>query len=487
MSLKNDEPSSAVCSGSHSRSWSLSRRLMLHYAFSTFVILNLSAALLFWGLVNIAERESSKFLQDEINTIKLLSSRESYQQGLARKLEVGYAARESMKVYGRILDGQGKVLLQTYGMNENVPVAVFPPLALSDYTQTQKWENGKGQVYLLRSVRLESDPGQGERMLQIALNITYMEQVLGHFRTVLLLVICVGTFVSLALAVLTVRRGLYPLTELAQRTTSITAYNLNERVTLGHWPAEVKDLAIAIDTMLDRLQDSFCRLSSYVSNLAHELRTPVNVLMGEAEVALTKARSADDYRHVLESNLEEYERLARIIDSLLFIARSDVQEPDLSLEEIDVCREVGEIIEYYLPLAEDKGIAISCHENAILYADRTLFRRAVSNLVSNALNYTDAGGTITVSARREAGRTVDVTVSDTGCGIPKADLPNITDRFYRVDSARHRNKEGTGLGLAIVKSIMDMHGGSIKVASEVGKGTSITLVFPRSDITNLSS
>lgn len=463
---------------------------MLHSAFSTFVILNFSAALIFWGLVSIVERESSKFLYDEINTIRLLSSKLSYpesQESLSRKLEVAYAARESMKIYGRILDGQEHILLQTYGMDKNVPVVAFPPPAAAEYIQTKKWQNGERHAYLLRSVRLESASQKEQRILQIALDVTYMEKILGRFRVVLLLVICVGTFVSLALAVLTVRQGLKPLTELAQRTSSISAYNLNERLTLGRWPTEVQELALALDAMLGRLQDSFCRLSGYVSNLAHELRTPINVLMGEAEVALTKARSANEYRRVIESNLEEYERLSRIIDSLLFIARSDVQAPDLSRVEIDICNEVGEIIEYYLPMAEEKEINISCLENATLYADHTLFRRAVSNLLSNSLHYTDAGGSITISTRRTPDRTVEITVSDTGCGIPKADLPNITDRFYRVDSSRQMHKEGTGLGLAIVKSIMDLHGGAVRVESEVGRGTSITLVFPRADITDLSS
>ncbi|ACM21511.1 sensor histidine kinase, HAMP domain-containing [Geotalea daltonii FRC-32] len=486
MSSKSGKDSSGA-GRNHSRSWSLSRRLTLHYALSAFVILNMSAAFVHWGLVNITERQSNKYLQDEINTIQLLSRADTDLKALARKLEVGYAARESMKSYGRILDQQGMVLLQTYGMDAKIPAKVFPPPSRPGNVRSIQWKNSREEVYLLRSVLLEQGKAQDGRVLQIALDVTYIEQIFSDFRNVLLLVVFIGTFVSLALAVLTVKRGLCPLTEIAQRTSSITAHNLDERVTLGHWPEEVKALAIALDEMLDRLQDSFVRLSSYVSNLAHELRTPINVLMGEAEVALTKSRTTNDYRRVIESNLEEYDRLSRIIDSLLFIARTDVQKPDLSREEIDICREVGEIIEYYQPVAEDKGINISCLNNATLYADRTLFRRAVSNLISNSLHYTEAGGSVSISTRQAPNRSIEVTVRDTGCGISKADLPNITDRFYRVDSTRHMNKEGTGLGLAIVKSIMDLHGGSIKVESEPGRGTSITLLFPRADITNLSS
>lgn len=484
MSLKNGRWFPSPAGTAPMKSWSLSRRLTFYYALSVFVILNLSVALVYWGLVNITERQSSKYLHDEISVIELISKDANFLLVLTQKLEVGYAARESMKTYGRVLDAQGQVLLQTYGMARKIPVTVFPPATSNSNVQNNTyWKSDRDEVFLLRSVRLDD----GGKTVQIALDVTYMEQMFADFRNVLFSVIALGTIISVALAAFTVREGLRPLVEIAERTTSITAHNLDERVTLHHWPEEVKTLATALDEMLDRLKDSFDRLSSYTSNMAHELRTPINILMGEAEVALTQARSAAEYRRVIESNLEEYERLSRIIDSLLFIARTDIHKMDLSREEIHVCREIEKIIDYYLPIAEDKGITLTCEENAILYADSTLFRRAVSNLISNALHYTNTGGTVTITTRQAANRSIEVSIADTGCGIAAADLPKLTDRFYRVDATRQMNKEGTGLGLAIVRSIMELHGGMLNIQSEPGRGTSVTLIFPRADITNLSS
>ncbi len=483
MFSKNGKLNSEAVDPPAFKSWSLSRRLTLYYALSAFVILNMSAALIHWGLVSITTRQSNIYLQDEISVIQVLSRSNTGTEALARKLEIGYAARESMKTYARILDPQGQVLLQTYGMSTKLPTDVFP-IALPDKLPNSiQWKNDKDEVFLLRSVQLD----QGGRTLQIGLDISYLERIFADFRNVLLAVVVFGTAISVALAAFIVSRGLLPLREISERAASITAYNLDERVTLHRWPEEVLTVSAALDQMLGRLQDSFDRLSSYVSNMAHELRTPINILMGEAEIALTKSRTASDYRRVIESNLEEYERLARIIDSLLFIARTDIQKSELALEAVDVCREIEKIIEYYLPIAEDKGLILTCQENAILYADRTLFRRAISNLISNSLHYTEAGGRITISTRQAPDRAIEVTIADTGCGISGVDLPNLTDRFYRVDSTRHMNKDGTGLGLAIVKSIMEMHDGKVRIESEPGKGTAITLIFPRADVTDLSS
>jgi two-component system heavy metal sensor histidine kinase CusS len=202
--------------------------------------------------------------------------------------------------------------------------------------------------------------------------------------------------------------------------------------------------------MLDRLEESFKRLARFSADIAHELRTPVNNLRREAEVALGKSRSAEGYREVLGSCLEECARLSRIIDSLLYEAA-----------------------------AAEAGVTLRliCSDGMVANLDRTLFQRAVGNLVANALAHTPAGGIVTVAAGREDGA-VTVNVTDTGCGIPEAHLPHVFDRFYRVDDARSTATGGVGLGLAIVKTIAGLHHGSAMIKSEVGKGTRVTLAFP---------
>ncbi|CAG0975615.1 partial serine/threonine-protein kinase RsbW, partial [Geobacteraceae bacterium] len=176
-----------------------------------------------------------------------------------------------------------------------------------------------------------------------------------------------------------------------------------------------------------------------------------------------------------ESSLEEYERLSRLIDNILFLARAEQRIEPIPL---DAGRELELLQDYYGTLAEEKGIAISCRGGGHILADPLLFQRAVGNLLSNAIRYTPAGGTITITLTRDADGGTRLTVTDTGNGIAPDDLPRVFDRFYRSSEARTLTPDGTGLGLAIVRSIMELHRGSVAISSEPGRGTSVTLHFP---------
>jgi two-component system heavy metal sensor histidine kinase CusS len=208
------------------------------------------------------------------------------------------------------------------------------------------------------------------------------------------------------------------------------------------------------------------------------LRTPINNLMGEAEVVLSRARPPHEYRQVLESSLEEYARLSQMIDSLLFLARADSAEARIERSQFDAVQAIEAVREFHEAVAEEQGVEVTCHGKAVVNADPMLFRRAVSNLLSNALQYTSRGGRVSIAVEQTADHAVDVRVSDTGSGIDSAHLPRIFDRFYRADRARSQYASGTGLGLAIVKSIMTLHNGTITIQSEPAKGTTVTLRFP---------
>jgi two-component system heavy metal sensor histidine kinase CusS len=231
--------------------------------------------------------------------------------------------------------------------------------------------------------------------------------------------------------------------------------------------------------MLSRLEDSFARLSRFSADLAHELRTPLNNLRGEAEVALSQARTMEEYREVLSSNLEEYDALRRIIDSLLFIARSESPEAEIRTERLEVGAELRALADFYEALASEKGVSIvlSCAENLEMCLDRTLFQRAVGNLLSNAITHTPAGGRVTLSAIADPSG-VRVEVADTGQGIAREHIPHVFERFYRVDGVRTRASGGAGLGLSIVKTAVAMHGGEVNLSSDLGRGTLVTLSFP---------
>jgi two-component system, OmpR family, heavy metal sensor histidine kinase CusS len=228
--------------------------------------------------------------------------------------------------------------------------------------------------------------------------------------------------------------------------------------------------------MLERLEDSFVRLSQFSADIAHELRTPIGNIRGEAEVALSRSRSPEEYREVMESTIAECEHLGQIVDNLLFLARTEAAEGQLQRATFDGRGAIEKIAAFHEPIAEEQKLTIHRNGEATFFADEMLFIRALNNLVENAIRHTPAGGTIEISiAERDAH--AEVSVKDTGSGIVAEHLPRVFDRFYRADTSR--SSEGVGLGLALVKSIMNLHAGSATIESEPGRGTTVTLRFPR--------
>jgi two-component system heavy metal sensor histidine kinase CusS len=303
---------------------------------------------------------------------------------------------------------------------------------------------------------------------------TAVRESLGDFRTNAYLGL-LGAAALLALAgALVARHAMRPLARITAVTQKLDVGRLGQRVEDAAWPAELRALAAEFDRMQERLRQSFARLAQFSDDLAHELRTPVSNLMGAAEVAIAQPRSGDEYRETLASMLEETQGMRRMIDELLFLARAEQPERWLARTTLDARSEASAVIEFYAALADEKRIALTLEGAGEVYADRTLLRRALSNLLANALQYTPPGGNVRIVIDGSS-----IAVHDDGPGIEARHLPHIFDRFYRVDEARTRNLEGTGLGLAIVKSIVALHGGEAEVKSEPGHGSVFTLRFPK--------
>jgi two-component system heavy metal sensor histidine kinase CusS len=254
---------------------------------------------------------------------------------------------------------------------------------------------------------------------------------------------------------------------------------MNERLgTKGH-PKELAALAMEFDKMLDRLGDSFERLTLFTADAAHEFRTPLNSLMMATSLTLARERTAEEYRHALAGNLEEFERLKGMVDKLLFLARAENAETILNKTCLDAAKITGDVLDFFSALAEERGVTLDCEGEGIVCADETLLRQALANLLSNALRHTPSGGHVRVRIQAsEAG--CAISVSDTGPGIPESHWPKLFDRFYRVDAARSSEGDaGAGLGLAIVKTIMGMHHGDVTVSSGNPSGSCFQLVFPK--------
>jgi two-component system heavy metal sensor histidine kinase CusS len=298
------------------------------------------------------------------------------------------------------------------------------------------------------------------------------------YRRELVIILGVALIACTAMGYLIAHRGIRHVRQIADAVGRIGSANIHERVMPQGLPRELSALAGRFNEMLDRLEESFGRLSQFSADVAHELRTPINNLRGEAQVALSRTRSAEEYRDVLGSCLEESERLYRMIDNLLFLARTENPKTRIERVPVEITIELEKVREFYESLASEKDIVLSVAASDGISAgiDRALFQRAIANLVENAIAHTNGVGRVTLSAARKEGA-LWIEVSDTGCGIPAADLPHVFDRLYRVDPARSSGANGAGLGLAIVKSIATLHGGSCSIASEPGKGTRVTLVL----------
>ncbi|NNM86214.1 MAG: heavy metal sensor histidine kinase [Phycisphaerales bacterium] len=461
--------------------WSIVARLTALYTVLAFTILVLAAGFLHWTLAVNLHREDAQFLADKVHLLRtILSETSGNATDLTEEVRWETASLHFTRYYARILDQTGRTLIESPGMSKVLPVGAFaaPSRALRLETHVTALTSAHGQTFMLLAAFGRSASAKSMRQIQVALDVSSEEVFLQRYRRDLAWAVLVGALFSAAAGAFIARRGMRPLADLAAATDRISASQLHERVGGEGWPTELTSLAKAFDRMLDRLEDSFRRLTQFSGDLAHELRTPINNLRGEAGVALSQSRSPEEYRRTLESSLEEYARISRLIDNLLFLARTDDPTAIGKLTPCEARQAAESVCDFYAAMAEDRNVHIQCMGQATVYADPVLLRQTISNLLSNALNYTLAGGNISVEVRNLESFAAEVVVKDTGSGIAPEHLRHIFDRLYRADPARSRHPEGAGLGLAIVQSIMVRHGGSVTVESTLGKGSCFTLRFP---------
>ncbi|AQT51846.1 heavy metal sensor histidine kinase [Burkholderia cenocepacia] len=315
--------------------------------------------------------------------------------------------------------------------------------------------------------------------IQVALarTATDRQSLLESYRVDIWLAAAVGALLVGALGYAVASRGLRPVESLGRQTSRIEAHNLNARLDARGGPVELRELATSVNRMLDRLERAFVRLSQFSSDLAHDMRTPLANVISSSQITLSRARTTDEYEALIESNIEECERLQRMIENMLFLARTDNARQHLKTAELDAGSELRRLASYFQALADEAGVRIDVHGEAPVVADATLFRRAVSNLASNALEHAQAASTIELAVSVQGSYAV-VEVTNRGVAIPPEQVERIFERFYRIDSSRHGAARNAGLGLAIVKSIMELHRGKVEVASRDGR-TTFALYFPR--------
>lgn len=350
-----------------------------------------------------------------------------------------------------------------------IPSDLISPPLTGGSNRPVKWRTNEGIPWRGISASIPmTGPSREKLIVVVGTEISHHEHFLQSFRITLWIFVACATAAMGLLGWVVVRRGLSPLRKIRDEATTITANRLHTRLPVEAVPEELGSVAGALNDMLSRLEDSFRRLSDFSSDLAHELRTPVSNLLTQTQVTLCRARTADEYREILESNAEEFERLSRTISDMLFLAKADNHQIIPNKELVDLGAEVQSLLEFYEVLAAEKSIVLSQYGHGETQGDRLMLRRAINNLLSNAMRHTPPGGNIFVSVGRGTDEYIELTVANTGTTIPAEHLPRLFDRFYRADSSRQRSCEGSGLGLAITRSILAAHGGTISVISADG-------------------
>ena len=315
-------------------------------------------------------------------------------------------------------------------------------------------------------------------VLVVALNRSSTNLMLDQFYRQLILMLVAGGLVTSAIGFAVAFHGLRPLRQIDATASAITADKLTARLDLSRAPDEVLRLGASFNAMLARLHESFRRLSEFSSDLAHELRTPLNNLLGQTHVALSRTRTPREYQDVLESNAEELERLRKMTEDMLFLAKADDPQTRLNRQTFEARDELDKVAEYFAVVADDRAVRVEIAGAAPLHADRRLVQRALHNLFANAVRHAPPGTPVSVRIGTAADGGVTLAIANAGPGIDTRHLPRIFDRFYRTDPSRPDSAESNGLGLAIVQSIMRMHGGLASARSEPGGLTVFTLRFP---------
>ncbi len=454
---------------------SIERSFAILYTLSASGLLAIGIIYLHWVLVADLHKVNTAVLSNRISTLQILLKARPNDHEM---LEV--EARIESEGYTRILDEMDRIIVETSGMNAILAPSLFPspPESGKMGNDIEKRVTRDKKTFLLMSAWAKENPQGMRRRIQVALNVSYEEKLKSSYLERLLIVLFAGILSTSVIGVVITRRGLRPLRGISREIGRIKIDDLHKRLQPTEWPNELRPLAIGFNRMLTRLDLSFTRLSQFSSDLAHEFRTPIHNLMGEAEVALSRERTPEAYREVITSSLEETHRLSRMIDHILFLARAETEAQSLQAKQFKAETEITGVLEFYDALAEEEGITLTSSGSALLYADPVLFRRVISNLVSNALQYTPRDGSVFVKIRKSGDAWIEVCVTDTGRGISSEDLPRVFDRFFRAERTRSHFPKGLGLGLSIVKSIMDFHQGQVSIQSEVNKGTMMVLRFP---------
>ncbi|AZC38149.1 Copper sensory histidine kinase CusS [Pseudomonas chlororaphis subsp. piscium] len=408
------------------------------------------------------------------STQRILTGLSSMNQFSDIKPELKVLLGEHRDLIALIIDGDGKLLFAE-------PAWVEVPQAFRATSNNNLWEwRDQGQMY--RGVTAQARvTGQDKPLtIMVIFDVTQHMSFFEMLERWFWMGLMISALVSAALGWMVASSGLRPIRQVTQVAASMSAKSLQERIPLAPVPKELQQMVLSFNAMLSRLDDAFVRLSNFSADIAHELRTPVSNLMTHTEVVLSRKRNIEDYEDNLHSNLDDLKRMGRMIDDMLFLAKSDNGLITHENKSIDLVEVVEKLLEYYRLLADERGIDLEVSGRGSVRGDVLMLHRAISNLLSNALRYTPEGKCIRVDIRQQ-GASISVVVENPGEPIAPEHLEKLFDRFYRVDSARREGSpSNAGLGLSITRSIIEAHDGKIWCTSSKGR-TAFHIELPCAD------
>lgn len=460
---------------------SIANKFTIMYTTASLVVVILIAVGLSWVLSDLMTTAERQFLIDEVYVIKGLLEKNNQQLSSIKQEVDGVPATlkkdSSYYYYIHIKDQKNKIVMSTPGAETRINNAPFPPVNKMGWQNNiVKWQANNGQSYLLMNAPINTNHGNVTFSMEMALNIGYPQSLITKYQHYIFIFLLLLFALLILLGKLIAKSSLKSLYEMAKITQQITVSKLSNRINPKEWPKELLPLGHSFNDMLAGIERAFDNLSQCTNELAHELRMPVNNLIGSTEIILSRPRDLNEYYQLLTSNLEEFKRLSKLTDNILFLARNEFPNNAINKKTLRLEKEVSLVCEFYKYLAAEKNINIQQQGQAVLQGDQLLIQRVITNLLSNAIKYGKNNGNITITIKQSPAN-VELEIADDGIGISQEHLTNIFNRFYRV-SATTKATNSWGLGLPIVKSILELHKGSITVTSEPEKGSKFCLRFP---------
>jgi two-component system heavy metal sensor histidine kinase CusS len=460
------------------------RQLSLAARITTLVGFTFLCCVILLGLIvqNAITRHFAEGDADELRVVAASVQQalrgDTHTDNLQSRLDRAVSGHHGM-YYAVYVDGE-HILYSTAGPQLSNLLTKIAPVEKINSHNLYQWTEGDNTY---RGAILETE-GNGTGALDqmtiiVAASMDFHLQFMSELRGLLWVTLGCSSLIILLSAWFAVQIAHIPLHRISEDIRNITSEKLNLRLDPDRVPSDLLELVTSFNNMLSRMDEMFQRLSNFSADIAHELRTPITNLTTQTQVSLGKARDAEEYREILYSNLEEYERMARMINDMLWLARADNGSLKTSFETVDLAVEVAELFDYLGAWAEHCNVSLnlvgSCPP---IWGDRAMLRQALTNLLTNAIRHSTAGTAI--CARLESGGShARIVIENEGDSIPAEHLSRIFDRFYRVDRARQRSTigSGTGLGLAIVGAIVAMHCGEVSVSSEKGR-TAFQIALP---------